>query len=123
MKTKLVKLSKADQLTQLLTCTIILASVTIKGESRLNFDSRCRVTEKGKLYSKRRQIGQTNEKKTTWRKRKNNQLYTIPYHCKGCFPLGGIFRAQRNFCLFASSQAELIEKRQRKIALRAENSA
>ena len=42
---------------------------------------------------------------------------------KGCFPLGGIFRAQRNFSLFVSSQAELIEKRQRKIALRAENSA
>ena len=42
---------------------------------------------------------------------------------QGCFPLGGIFRAQRNFSLFVSSQAELIEKRQRKIALRAENSA
>ena len=41
----------------------------------------------------------------------------------GCFPLGGNFRAQRNFSLFVSSQAELIEKRQRKIALRAENSA
>ena len=26
--------------------------------------------------------------------------------CKGCFPLGGIFRAQRNFSLFVSSQAE-----------------
>ena len=42
---------------------------------------------------------------------------------KGCFPLGGIFRAQRNFSLFVSSQAELIEKRQIKIALRAKNSA
>ena len=43
---------------------------------------------------------------------------------KGCFPLGGIFRAQRNFSLFVSSQAELIEKRQlKKIVLRAENSA
>ena len=41
----------------------------------------------------------------------------------GCFPLGGIFRAQRIFSLFVISQAELIEKRQRKIALRAENSA
>ena len=42
---------------------------------------------------------------------------------KGCFPLGGIFRAQRNFSSFVSSQAELIGKRQRKIALCAENSA
>ena len=48
----------------------------------------------------------------------------IPIAClKGCFPLGGIFRAQRNFSLFVSSQAELIGKRQRKIALRAENFA
>ena len=30
---------------------------------------------------------------------------------------GRIFRAQRNFSLFESSQAELIEKRQRKIVL------
>ena len=42
---------------------------------------------------------------------------------KGCFPLGGIFRAQRIFSLFVSSQTELIGKRQRKIALRAENYA
>ena len=51
----------------------------------------------------------------------------VPYvdQCliKGCFPPGGIFRAQRNFSLFVSSQAGLIEKRQRKIALCAENSA
>ena len=32
----------------------------------------------------------------------------------GCFPLGGIFRAQRNFSLFVSSQAELIEKKTKK---------
>ena len=31
---------------------------------------------------------------------------------KGCFPPGRIFRAQRNFSLFVSSQVELIEKEQ-----------
>ena len=41
----------------------------------------------------------------------------------GCFPSDEIFRALSNFSLFVSSQAELIEKRQRNIALRAENSA
>ena len=30
---------------------------------------------------------------------------------EGCFPPGRIFRAQRNFSLFVSSQVELIEKR------------
>ena len=42
---------------------------------------------------------------------------------KGCFPHGRIFRAQRNFSSFVSFQAELIERKQRKIALHAENSA
>ena len=40
---------------------------------------------------------------------------------QGCFLLGGIFRAKRNFLVFVSSQAGQIEKRQRKLALRAEN--
>ena len=42
---------------------------------------------------------------------------------KGRFPLGGIFRAERNFSLsfLISSTREII--RQRKIPLRAENSA
>ena len=48
-----------------------------------------------------------------------------PHHSVklSCFPQGRIFRAQRKFSLFVSSPTELIEKRQRKIALRAENSA
>ena len=37
--------------------------------------------------------------------------------------VGGIFSAQRNFSLFVSSRAELMAKRQRKIALSAENFA
>ena len=42
---------------------------------------------------------------------------------KGCFPLGGIFRAERNSLLYFCITVWLDCPRQRKIPLRAENSA
>ena len=37
---------------------------------------------------------------------------------KSCFPLGGIFCAQRSFSLFLSSQAELVEETKKNCAVR-----